>query len=194
MTEKPRSFPPDTQQSTQEEIEHAEAARKAHAQALGLLESIQDAFFAVDGDWCFTYVNQHAERLWGVRREKLIGRYLWDTIPNAENTRIYREYHKVMRERVPHAFDIFAPNLGYWVGISIYPTDEGLVVYFRDISAQKDAEAAATSQKVEALQGELAGMIRAHQRQRQIAEALQQALLPPAVSNAFPGLEVALAL
>jgi PAS domain S-box-containing protein len=43
-----------------------------------ILESITDAFFSVDGEWHFLYVNRAAERLLRQTREALLGRVLWE--------------------------------------------------------------------------------------------------------------------
>ncbi|MCO5214507.1 MAG: PAS domain-containing protein, partial [Caldilinea sp.] len=50
------------------------------------LESITDAFFTVDRDWRFTYVNRETERLWGRPRDTLLGRALWEVYPLALGT------------------------------------------------------------------------------------------------------------
>ena len=46
-----------------------------------LLGSINDAFFAVDGDWRLTYVNRRTEEYWGRSRDYLLGRSLWEESP-----------------------------------------------------------------------------------------------------------------
>jgi len=46
----------------------------AREQVSGILESISDAFYAVDEEWRFTYVNGKAEELWGRSREELLGK------------------------------------------------------------------------------------------------------------------------
>ena len=56
----------------------AEAARD---QAVGVLESIQDAFASFDREWRFVYVNAEAERLLGSRREELLGKNHWELFP-----------------------------------------------------------------------------------------------------------------
>jgi len=47
--------------------------RVALERTTDILESVSDAFYAVDSDWCFTYVNSRAEELWGRPREELLG-------------------------------------------------------------------------------------------------------------------------
>lgn len=108
-----------------------------------ILESITDAFYAVDADWRLTYVNRRTEELWGRRRDELIGRSLWSLFPNYEQTRGYREHRRAMQERRTVHFEAFSPNLKFWAEVNIYPTpDGGLSVYFRDISDRKRVEEA----------------------------------------------------
>src|SRR5215218_5462862 len=60
------------------ERRHAEdAVRAALTRSEEILESISDAFYAVDADWRFTYVNRVAEAWWGRKREDLIGKDYW---------------------------------------------------------------------------------------------------------------------
>ena len=46
-----------------------------------ILESITDAFYAVDRDWRLTYVNHAAEELSQKPRDQLLGRSLWEEFP-----------------------------------------------------------------------------------------------------------------
>ncbi len=52
--------------------------RASHERTVEILESISDAFYAVDHDWRFTYINRQAERLAGRRREDLLGKVFWE--------------------------------------------------------------------------------------------------------------------
>jgi PAS domain S-box-containing protein len=49
----------------------------ARERATDILESISDAFYAVDEEWRFTYINGKAEELWGRSREELLGKNTW---------------------------------------------------------------------------------------------------------------------
>jgi len=55
--------------------------RAARERSTDILESISDAFYAVDGQWCLTYVNVKAEELWGRPREGLLGKNVWEEFP-----------------------------------------------------------------------------------------------------------------
>jgi PAS domain S-box-containing protein len=117
--------------------------RSEHERTVKILESIGDAFYAVDAAFRFTYVNSKAEQLWGRRREQLLGRKLWDEFPQAVGSAPYDMHFKVMRELKPVQFETRSPVLGIWLDVSIYPdTNGGLACYFRDISERKRAEEA----------------------------------------------------
>src|SRR5215208_6934532 len=64
-----------------------------------VLASIRDAFFAVDRDWRFTYLNGEAERLLARPADELLGRCVWDEFPEATDRAFFREYQEAMREQ-----------------------------------------------------------------------------------------------
>ncbi len=106
-----------------------------------ILESITDAFYAVDTDWRLTYINHRAEEWWRRRREELLGTVLWDMFPEPEKTVGWQLHHQAMGERVPVHWETFSPNLKVWVDANAYPTsDGGIAVYFRDITERKKTE------------------------------------------------------
>ena len=106
-----------------------------------ILESITDAFYAVDADWRLTYVNGKAKELWGFAWEDLVGTRLWSLFPNYERTDVYREHMRAMQKRQPVHYETISPKLKFWIEANIYPTaDGGLSVYFRDVSDRKKAE------------------------------------------------------
>jgi PAS domain S-box-containing protein len=122
----------------------AEAALRALAERnTEILESISDAFYAVDRDWRFTYVNRRAGELWGRKPTDLIGKAYWDEFPQAVGSEPYEAHLRAARSREVARLEARSPIIGKWVDITIYPTtDGGLSVYFRDISDKKKAETA----------------------------------------------------
>jgi PAS domain S-box-containing protein len=114
--------------------------RAARERTTDILESISDAFYAVDGEWCLTYVNGKAEQLWGRPREELLGKSVWEEFPEEEGSESYRQIRRAMEERVTTEFEAFSPGLDAWVMGRAYPSREGLSVYFRDVTERKRAE------------------------------------------------------
>src|SRR5829696_7420448 len=114
--------------------------KAALERAADTLESISDAFYAVDGQWCFTYVNGKAEELWGRSREELLGKNIWNEFPEAVGSESYRQIKRAMEEGVTTEFETISPVLDAWVAGRAYPSAEGLSVYFQDVTERKRAE------------------------------------------------------
>src|SRR5215217_1122412 len=111
----------------------------ARERATDILESISDAFYAVDREWRFTYVNGEAEEFWGRSREGLLGKNLWEEFPDAVNRESYRRIRRTMEEGVTTEFETGLTG-GAWVVGRAYPSREGLSVYFRDETEQRRTE------------------------------------------------------
>ena len=109
-------------------------------QSLDLLESISEAFYGLDSDWRFIYLNHKAEQLWDRQRETLIGKNIWEEFPQGVNTQAYAEMHRALEQQQVVRFETFSPLLDAWVEAEVYPTRNGLSVYFHDVTERKRAE------------------------------------------------------
>ena len=119
-----------------------DAAEAAHQRTSEILESISDAFYAVDDQERFTYINRRAEQMWGMRKEDLLGRNLWEAFPQSIGTRLEEEMRRAAREQQSVDLETFSIPLDRWIAVSIYPSRNALSVYFRDITARKRTEEA----------------------------------------------------
>jgi diguanylate cyclase (GGDEF)-like protein/PAS domain S-box-containing protein len=117
-----------------------ERGRKAAEQTQNILSSITDAFFALDAQWRFTFLNATAERL--LRREKaaLLAQTLWDEFPELIGSVFQTNYQKAVTEQRPVEFEEFYPPLDTWFEVHAYPYENGLSVYFRDVTERKRTE------------------------------------------------------
>lgn len=122
-----------------EEVARVEAER-GQRQITAILESITDAFFAVDLDWRFTYVNGRAEALLGRSREELLGRVLWEVFPHLRDSVLGRGYRKAIQDRTKFELEEFSPTREKWFHIHAYPSDAGLAVYFQDVTERRKLE------------------------------------------------------
>ena len=116
--------------------------RRAGEQARTILESITDAFCALDRDWRFVYVNRQAEVLLGRSRDDLLGKGHWQEYPATVGTEVDRNYRRAVSENAAVSFEFYFPPHARWYEVNAYPSGDGLSVYFRDISKRKGAEAA----------------------------------------------------
>jgi PAS domain S-box-containing protein len=101
------------------------------------LEGMSDAFFLLDDDWNFAFVNSQAESLLQRTKEDLVGRNIWDVFPEAVGTIFQHEYERAVSEGRPVQFRESFPPLDAWFEVSADPTPAGLAVYFEDITRQR---------------------------------------------------------
>jgi signal transduction histidine kinase len=106
-----------------------------------VLASIADAFYLLDRDWRFTYVNDAAEPLLQTTRDKLLGRTLWEMFPGVIGSPFEGPYREAMATGRVTSAEAYFPPLGTWFDVHTYPWPGGLMVHFRDIGARKIAEA-----------------------------------------------------
>jgi PAS domain S-box-containing protein len=112
--------------------------KRANQRIADILERTTDAFYSVDGDFRFTYVNKRAVQLWGREHASLIGKHYWTEFPNAVGSVSYHKHYEALQQGNPVHFEVVSPLLGTWIEVSIYPgKDGGLSVFFRDISERK---------------------------------------------------------
>jgi PAS domain S-box-containing protein len=117
-----------------------EELRKSGERITNILESITDAFVAVDRQWRFAYINERALTTLQRTREELVGKNMWEEFPEAVGLPAYREYHRAMRSGNSVHFEEFNPWLDIWVEINAYPSESNLAIYFRDITERKRAD------------------------------------------------------
>jgi diguanylate cyclase (GGDEF)-like protein/PAS domain S-box-containing protein len=111
------------------------------ARLTATLESITDAFLMLDRGWRLSYLNSEAERLLKVSRHEVLGRNVWEVFPEAVGGPYYRAYHKAMETQTSVSFEEHYAPLNLWTEIRAYPSEEGLAIYFLDISERKATEA-----------------------------------------------------
>ena len=87
-----------------------EALRETAARNVEILESISDAFYAVDADWRFTYINSKAEQWWGRSRDELLGKVYWDEFPQAVGSELYKATSERRRRASSAGFKVFRPS------------------------------------------------------------------------------------
>ncbi len=118
--------------------------REAEARVSRVLESMSAAFYSLDRDWRFTYVNGEAERLLGRGREELVGGVIWDLFPATVGSVFESGYRRVMETGEQATFDAYYPApLDRWYELRAWPGEDGLSVYFLEVTDRRAAQQAA---------------------------------------------------
>jgi diguanylate cyclase (GGDEF)-like protein/PAS domain S-box-containing protein len=104
------------------------------------LESITDAFYTLDREWRFTFLNREAERLFKRPRAQLLGKVLWDEFGALKGQIGYCEFHRAVRENRTVVFEEYYAPYQSLSEVRAYPCDEGLTVYFRDVTEARMTE------------------------------------------------------
>lgn len=115
--------------------------KKQENQIMEILQSITSGFFALDRNWYFKYVNSSGERLLQKKAQELLGKDLRDVFPELMGTSFEENCRKGIEEGKTSRFEVFYPSFRAWFELAVYPSENGLSVYFDDITERKIAEA-----------------------------------------------------
>jgi PAS domain S-box-containing protein len=98
------------------------------------LENIGDAFFLLDHDWRFSYINNKAEELLERTREELVGRRISDELSGGA---FEAHYARAVNSGKTIRFNEFYPPLNRMFRVNAHPIPDGLAVYFSDITEER---------------------------------------------------------
>lgn len=126
-----------------DELELRRVARELERQAVrteAVLESITEAFYALDPQGRFTYLNAQAERFLKRSRSELLGRHIWSEFPEAR-TLLEPSYTRAAASGRSSTTEVFYSPLGEWFEVHAYPSEEGLSVFFQPITERRRSAA-----------------------------------------------------
>jgi len=112
----------------------------ASRQLLQVLEATTDAVVSLNRDGDFTFLNRRARELLSVKGD-LIGKNIGSEFPFArEHGHYLLHFNRAMNEGIACDFEDFYPDpLNLWLSMQIRPSDEGVVIFFRDITSRRQS-------------------------------------------------------
>jgi two-component system sensor histidine kinase UhpB len=102
---------------------------------INILESVSDAFVALDKNWRYVYVNRKAAEIFN--RHDLVGKHIWTEFPEAVDQPFYKAYQQAVREQIPLEIEEYYEPYGRWFENRIYPSKDGLSIFFQDVTERK---------------------------------------------------------
>ena len=143
-------------------VKETEAARDELAERLQqVLDTTNDSVMTVDRDWRINYMNRSARELLAPSGD-VLGTKLWESFPAAtrKDTPYMDTHTRAMNDGIAGEFESYYPEpLNLWVSVRVCPSRDGIIVFFKDVTRQKQAaEALMEAEKLAAV-GRLASSI-----------------------------------
>ena len=142
---------------------------QANRKTIRILESITDAFLALDSHWNITYLNPQAAQLLSRETTAFTGRSFWQVFPEAAEPYFRSKYYDAVRKNEFITFEQYFASLKQWLEVRAYPRQDGLSIFLSNITKRKETEAA-----LKKLNEELE--VRVEKRTAQLAEANEEIL------------------
>jgi PAS domain S-box-containing protein len=120
-------------------------AEAAQREVTAILESITDAFTALDRNWRYTYINKAAAeiiRAAGRDPDDLLGKVVWEEFPEFVGTKFQIELLRAVREGAVVEFDEYYPPLDAWFQLRVCPSGRSVFVYFENVTERRRTEKA----------------------------------------------------
>jgi PAS domain S-box-containing protein len=117
-----------------------QALQASEERSRNILESVTDAFFALDRDWRFIYLNRQAEELLERAPGDLLGKVMWKEFPGLAGSEFEPVYHRTVNEQSAASVISFYPDHNRWYELRTYPSPTGITAYFKDITDLKRIE------------------------------------------------------
>ena len=118
----------------------AQDERRNTAQQLEqVLAATSDGVVALDRNYNISYMNQRARDILSPSGD-VLNTNVWQSFPHANypGSPFVEHYARAMNERVTSGFVAFYPEpLNAWLSLSARPSDNGIIVFFSDVTEQK---------------------------------------------------------
>lgn len=105
-----------------------------------ILDSIDDAFIALDQNWIVKYWNKKSEIIVNLNRDQIIGKNFWEVFPQLLGTIYEKNYKESFETQKSITFQDFFEELNIWLDVTTYPSKSGLSIYYKDITDLKKNE------------------------------------------------------
>ncbi|MGB9950940.1 PAS domain S-box protein (plasmid) [Haloarcula marismortui] len=123
-------------------VRNKTAAKEAKTQLEQTLERTTDAVYTVDTAWHIEYLNENMAQRIDYSKEELVGKNLWDKFPSLTGTKLEEKFRTAMDTCEALSFEQYLGEpFNYWVSVNVFPDNDGMSVFSREITEQKERRA-----------------------------------------------------
>lgn len=112
---------------------------KKAAELNKVYDRINDSFIALDNEWRYTYINKNATDLHGLNPKDLIGKSIFDVFPGLVDQPFYHALHEAKSTQKSLRLELYYSVTDQWFEDLIYPNQDGISIYYHDITEKKKA-------------------------------------------------------
>jgi signal transduction histidine kinase len=106
------------------------------------LLNLHDRVVVYDRLWRVRYVNEGAAAYFKRSRSELVGRCIWDVLPELVQTEYFTNLHKAVAEQCEMRLERRLDEMGTWIEEHIHPFAGGVAILAIDITSRKSSEQA----------------------------------------------------
>lgn len=117
-----------------------QALQSSKQRTINILESITDAFVAVNHQWQITYSNPRAVEVLQQDAITLLHRDFWRIFPAELGSDQAPHYQRAIAKQSIAAFEAHYPPTDTWLEVRAYPSIEGLSIFMQDVTERKRTE------------------------------------------------------
>ena len=117
-------------------------------------ERIVDPFIALDNDWNYTYLNSSALLLLGETESEIIGKNIWKKFPKLIGEPFHEALLLAKKTQQPQRCELYYSAEDKWFNDLIYPSENGMSIYYHDITSKKKGEIELENEQQERLNAE----------------------------------------
>ncbi len=104
-------------------------------------DATPDSIVCLDRYWNFTFANWRAVDM--LASGPLVGDNFWHCLHHSLQEPFSSNYRKAMEQRIPTEFEAYYPEpVKLWLNIQSIPSDDGIIIFFRNISERRRGEEA----------------------------------------------------
>jgi PAS domain S-box-containing protein len=121
-------------------VENTRQIRQYSERITGILDSITDGFIAVNNNLEVTLWNRVVETITGISQSYAVGKNIIALNSYMTDQISFDKYEHAILHKSVVSFEQYIPALEHWFESSAYPFNDGLFIYFRDITYRKNQE------------------------------------------------------
>ena len=108
---------------------------------LDALEASTDCAILLDRRYDITFLNKEAVAMIGLERD-LLRTNFWTAFPGIHQTDAFKQITRAAEDKAAARFDFYCPDLRRWLAVKASPVPGGLQLNFRDLTVERNADAA----------------------------------------------------